>query len=88
MRDLVEYFKIHVVCLVLFNVCRHLIYTYVQKETETFVCDHSCVTENVCPGLYYYHRHYYHHDCLYVMIYYHYHNHHRHHSYNHHSFLS
>ena len=36
-RYLVEYFKIHVVCLVLINVCRHLIYTYVHKKTETFV---------------------------------------------------
>ena len=36
-RDLVEYFKIHVVCLVLFNVCRHLIYTYVHKKTENIV---------------------------------------------------
>ena len=41
---LVEYFKIHHRVLVLFNFCRHLIYTYVyvqyiHKKIERFVCD-------------------------------------------------
>ena len=37
--DLVEYFKINVVYLVLFNVGGHLIYTYVHKKTENNLCD-------------------------------------------------
>ena len=36
-RDLVEYFKIHAVCLALFNVYRHLL-IYLYKKTETFLC--------------------------------------------------